>query len=226
MKFFNWLCCLGALMINVVIGETMEEKWSRDGLTLLHVMDRTDPNAEPFLGKLWQDYKTGFSNGTSGEFWLGLDKMHDLTKNGSWLLIMEIKYERAKQFGSWSVKSSKLTGQWGKGVWDKFSVGSEAENYKLSIGDSISMSNLGSEDAWEFHRNMQFSAPDRDNDKSTSRRGCAANFRGGWWMNKCFHVCLTCRRTLMGNWHRIVEGEKKQLEIPSISVMWIKKVGE
>ena len=65
----------------------------------------------------WDDYKRGFGN-LSGEFWLGLDKIHRLTKEGSRLRV---------DLEDWS-------GNTAYAKYDSFAVGDEASKYKLSLG--------------------------------------------------------------------------------------------
>ena len=73
----------------------------------------------------------------------------------------------------------------GKTFWaayDRFSVGPESGNYKLSVGDY----NRGSTvpDMMAYHNGMMFSTYDRDNDKNSGE--CARSWKGGWWYNNCF----------------------------------------
>ncbi|CAB3988571.1 Hypothetical predicted protein [Paramuricea clavata] len=67
----------------------------------------------------WSDYKVGFGN-LSGEFWLGLDKIHRLTKSNQMVLIIDMM-----DFGGSNVYAK----------YQSFSVASESDNYRLNIGD-------------------------------------------------------------------------------------------
>ena len=69
----------------------------------------------------WDDYKQGFGNLT-GEFWLGLDKIHRLTKEHSML----------------RVDLEDTSGKTAYAEYDLFAVGDEANKYKLSIGGTYS----------------------------------------------------------------------------------------
>ncbi len=66
----------------------------------------------------WYDYKNGFGNLT-GEFWLGLDKIHRLSSSENVLRvdILTFGYEEAYA------------------VYESFSVGSESEGYILNFGN-------------------------------------------------------------------------------------------
>ena len=70
----------------------------------------------------WSDYKVGFGN-LSGEFWLGLDKIHRLTKSNQMVLIIDMM-----DFGGSNVYAK----------YQSFSVASESDNYRLNIGDYYS----------------------------------------------------------------------------------------
>ena len=43
-------------------------------------------------------------------------------------------------------------------------------------------------DSLEFHRNMQFSTKDVDNDRTNDN--CAKRYLGAWWYNDCHRVSL------------------------------------
>ena len=65
----------------------------------------------------WDDYKRGFGN-LNGEFWLGLDTIHRLTKERSRL----------------HVDLEDTTGKTAYAEYDFFGVASERSKYKLSLG--------------------------------------------------------------------------------------------
>ena len=65
----------------------------------------------------WDDYKRGFGN-LNGEFWLGLDKIHRLTKERSRL----------------RVDLEDINGNTAYAEYDFFGVASERSKYKLSLG--------------------------------------------------------------------------------------------
>ena len=65
----------------------------------------------------WIDYKNGFGN-LNGEFWLGLDKIHHLTKTKNKL----------------RVDLMDTTGSTAYAEYNMFSVSSERTKYKLSLG--------------------------------------------------------------------------------------------
>ena len=79
---------------------------------------RQDGSQNFFLG--WSDHKAGFGNLTVGEFRLGLDKIHRLTKSGLNVLRVDLMdfndTERYAKYGT-------------------FSVANESDKYRLTIGD-------------------------------------------------------------------------------------------
>ena len=66
----------------------------------------------------WGDYKRGFGN-LNGEFWLGLDKINRLTKEGKHNLRVEL---------------TDTQGQTDHADYDMFAVASERVKYRLSLG--------------------------------------------------------------------------------------------
>ena len=67
--------------------------------------------------RVWRHYKQGFGN-LSGEFWLGLNKVHRLTK------------ERSKL----RVELEDFNGQTAYAEYDLFGVADEGNKYRLTLG--------------------------------------------------------------------------------------------
>ena len=67
----------------------------------------------------WTDYKQGFGN-LSGEFWLGLDKIHRLTSQTNNKLRVELE---------------DFDGNTSYAEYDTFAVADETDNYTLSVGN-------------------------------------------------------------------------------------------
>ena len=76
---------------------------------------RLDGSVDFYRG--WDDYKRGFGN-LNGEFWLGLDKIHRLTKERSRL----------------RVDLEDVNGNTAYADYNFFGVASERSKYKLSLG--------------------------------------------------------------------------------------------
>ncbi|XP_076825109.1 fibroleukin-like [Clavelina lepadiformis] len=124
----------------------------------------------------WDEYKSGFGN-LSGEFWLGLNKIHSLTYGRLCKLRIEL----------WDFTDIQAYAQ-----YSLFFIEDESTNYRLHVsgysgtaGDSLS---AGS----HVHDLQEFSSPDRDNDKHNDRH-CSTYYNeglGGWWFNACFSSAL------------------------------------
>ncbi|XP_050092486.1 fibrinogen-like protein A [Anopheles aquasalis] len=120
--------------------------------------------------RTWDQYREGFGD-LNGEFWLGLEKMHQITSSRNHELIVEIQ---------------DFSGDYGHACYNGFRIGSESEQYSLktlgaysgTAGDSMTGTNKG----------MKFSTKDRENDVSVN--DCARNFHGAWWYNGCTYANL------------------------------------
>ncbi|XP_023163033.2 ficolin-1-like [Drosophila hydei] len=128
----------------------------------LVILRREDGSLNFF--RYWNDYKNGFGN-VSGEFFIGLDKLHLLTKERNQELLISMEdFKGNKRYAKYT----------------QFSVGSEQNLYALQTlgeysgdaGDSLSP-----------HLGQKFTARDRDNDNYS--RNCAELYTGGWWYDKC-----------------------------------------
>ena len=77
---------------------------------------RVDASVDFYRG--WKDYKFGFGD-LSGNFWLGLDKIHRLTKSGQKVLRVDLTdFYNTEAYAK----------------YERFSVASESGSYALSIG--------------------------------------------------------------------------------------------
>jgi hypothetical protein len=68
----------------------------------------------------WSDYKVGFGNLT-GEFWLGLDKIHRLTTSTT---------QKFLRVDMWDFDGTHAYAK-----YNNFSVASESDSYKLIVGN-------------------------------------------------------------------------------------------
>ena len=120
--------------------------------------------------RYWTDYQQGFGI-LSGEFWLGLDKIHRLTPTATQLRIDMQDFEGLSCYAQYS----------------SFSVGDSVSQYTLSVsgysgtaGDSLATAPIGP----NGHNGQQFSTRDQDNDVN-SNENCAQQFKGAWWYAAC-----------------------------------------
>ncbi|NXJ73688.1 TENN protein, partial [Trogon melanurus] len=121
-------------------------------------------NGEVDFYKRWKNYVEGFGDPT-GEFWLGLDKLHNLTSSS--LISYELRVDL--RTASESVYA----------VYDFFQVASSRDRYRLSVGNY--RGNAG--DAMTYHNGWKFTTWDRDNDVALSN--CALTHHGAWWYKNC-----------------------------------------
>ena len=128
---------------------------------------RQDGSQDFYLG--WDKYKVGFGQLT-GEFWLGLDKIHRLTASRPVGLRVEME--------DWS--GGRVYAKYGS-----FDVGDEESRYKLSV-DSYSGS--AGDSLTKAQNGMAFSTKDRDHDRFY--RSCAELYQGAWWYKWCAQSSL------------------------------------
>ncbi|XP_052056581.1 tenascin-N isoform X2 [Apodemus sylvaticus] len=114
--------------------------------------------------KRWRSYVEGFGDPMK-EFWLGLDKLHNLTTGTT------TRYEVRADLQT--VNESAYA------VYDFFQVASNKERYKLSVGKYRGTAG----DALTYHNGWKFTTFDRDNDIALSN--CALTHHGGWWYKNC-----------------------------------------
>ncbi|XP_049297123.1 ficolin-1-like [Anopheles funestus] len=120
----------------------------------------------------WQEYKNGFGN-LDGEFWLGLDRIHQLTVSRPHELVVLLE-----DFDGYKIYAK----------YDQFEIGDENEKYVLKKLRNYS----GSDGNFFYHdRGMKFSTFDADNDASS--RNCADTLNGAWWFRDCGYSNLNGR---------------------------------
>ncbi|XP_062592314.1 uncharacterized protein LOC134253749 [Saccostrea cucullata] len=127
--------------------------------------------------RVWSEYKHGFGE-PEGNHWIGNDVIHQLTKGRNSSLYVSITL----------VSGSRLYA-----LYDRFSVSTEADKYKLflegylegTLGDSMVDTGYAGKDL----SGVYFSTPDRDYDRFL-RGSCAGICKGGWWFNNCYKVFL------------------------------------
>ncbi|XP_034434002.1 fibrinogen-like 2a isoform X2 [Hippoglossus hippoglossus] len=131
-------------------------------------------NGSVSFNQTWAEYKKGFGN-IRGEFWLGNDFMHLLTKAKDMILRIELEdFEGVREYAK----------------FDQFYVANEFLRYRLSIsGYSGTAGNAISLNKHFNHDQKFFSTPDRDNDMYPSGN-CGAYYSSGWWFDACMSANL------------------------------------
>ncbi|XP_061619990.1 fibrinogen beta chain [Phyllopteryx taeniolatus] len=163
---------------------------SRNGGWLL-IQNRLDGSVD--FGRRWDEYRRGFGNialdvgkghcETPGEYWLGNERISQLTKMGTTELLIEMQ--------DWT--GAKVYAQ-----YRQFTVQSESSNYVLAVSDySGNAGNCLLDGALELfgenrtmtkHHGAMFSTSDRDNDNwrpGDPSKQCSRDDGGGWWYNHC-----------------------------------------
>ncbi|XP_055529461.1 angiopoietin-related protein 6-like [Wyeomyia smithii] len=125
------------------------------GWTVIH---RRYDNSVRF-DRTWAEYKNGFGD-LRREFWLGLEKMHQITRIGDHELLIIAK----------TINGTARTGR-----FDRFGVENEYARYRLQVGRKIG-GNLS--DQLSLHDGKEFST--QDNDRSANK---CAHFNGWWYVN-------------------------------------------
>ena len=125
---------------------------------------RKDGSVDFYRG--WNDYVKGFGN-PDGEYWLGLEKIHRLTKASSVLRVDMTSYSKGSRYAKYTFKVGNAA--------SKYTL--QATSYSGNAGNSLG-----------YHNGMKFSTKDNDNDKTSSN--CAASYKGGWWFNGCAYSNL------------------------------------
>ena len=143
---------------------------------------RQDGSVDFYRG--WIDYEMGFGE-LDNEFWLGLSKIHRLTKIDSSLRVDLEDFDQNTRYAH----------------YDTFSVGDVSTEYTLTIeGYSGTAGDCTTNNR---HKNMKFSTKDNDNDIVSGN--CAILYVGGWWYDRC-HRCNLNGKYLGGTHRSYADG--------------------
>ena len=132
------------------------------------VFQRRQDGSQDFY-RYWDDYKHGFGTLT-GEFWLGLSKIHYLTNSA---VRSELRVDLRNTNGNTAYAKYR-----------NFGVGDSVTNYTLTV---VGYTGTTGDGLITAHNGLQFTTRDRDNDKFNGGN-CARynNYNGGWWYRVCF----------------------------------------
>ncbi|XP_049457388.1 mucin-17 isoform X1 [Epinephelus fuscoguttatus] len=128
------------------------------------VFQRRKDGSENFF-RGWKDYTKGFGS-LSGEFWLGLEALHNLTAMTRMILRVDLQDKNDAVYAKYST----------------FEVAKR--NYKLTVGGYSGTAG----DSLSYHNQRIFSTKDRDLAPFITR--CAMSYRGGWWYKNCHEANL------------------------------------
>jgi len=129
-------------------------------------------NGVRFFDKTWSEFRSEFG-AITGNYWIGNDRLHELTKNGDYYLWVDI------------ISNDNL--YWAE--YKKFIVAGPEDGYRLTIGEY--RGNAG--DGLYYVDGMKFTTKDQDNDKRTTQN-CADVTKGGFWYNDCAYAPLNGER--------------------------------
>uniref|UniRef100_A0A1I8HRJ5 Fibrinogen C-terminal domain-containing protein n=1 Tax=Macrostomum lignano TaxID=282301 RepID=A0A1I8HRJ5_9PLAT len=108
----------------------------------------------------WTQYQSEFGEGPDGNYWIGLNALHEIT-----------------QHGSHKPGTGLSTGL----KYSSFSVGPESDNYRLSVSGFSGSAGIG--DCFSALNGQQFTTKDADHD--THSGNCAVIYHGAWWFTAC-----------------------------------------
>ncbi|XP_039446736.1 fibrinogen-like protein A [Culex pipiens pallens] len=165
---------------NIVDPVTVFCEMQRFGGGWLVFQQRFDGSVDFYRG--WNEYKAGFGS-VGQEFWLGLEAIHQITKQGTYEMIVELE---------------DFKGNYSYARYSEFAVGSEAEKYALQKLGSCSGT---AGDYLSYHKGMKFTTRDSDNDEHSAN--CAVNFHGAWWYNGCHRSNLNGEHSKENNYKTI-----------------------
>ncbi|XP_065698447.2 angiopoietin-related protein 3 isoform X1 [Patagioenas fasciata] len=125
------------------------------------IQNRVDGSLD--FNQTWDAYVNGFGD-LNEEFWLGLNKTYSITKQGDYILRIELQdWKDNKRFIEYA-----------------FSLGGLETNYTLQLSRiSGSIPN-----ALPEQTELRFSTADRDLD-TINDFNCPENYLGGWWHSEC-----------------------------------------
>ncbi|XP_063846648.1 microfibril-associated glycoprotein 4-like isoform X2 [Scylla paramamosain] len=122
---------------------------------------RTSDAVRQDFYRTWVEYQLGFGD-LEGEFWLGLDLLHQLTSTTLQQLRIDLDDYEGEH-------------RWAK--YGFFHVGAPETKFRLSVGSG------DARDGLSMKSGSSFSTHDADNDKWTDN--CAKKFRGAYWYTNC-----------------------------------------
>ncbi|XP_078114831.1 angiopoietin-related protein 4-like [Sander vitreus] len=141
---------------NVLCEMTKEGGWT--------VIQKRHDGSQNF-NQLWESYKKGFGN-LNGEFWLGLENMHSLSKQGQYVLQVEL---------------SDWAGEQQQEARYRLQLDGEEKTFALHLESS---SGVQEKILTTGESGLPFSTVDRDNDLAADVN-CAELLSGGWWFSSC-----------------------------------------
>ena len=130
---------------------------------------REDGSVDFYLN--WADYVHGFGN-ASGEYWLGLSKLHRLA-NGS--VSTQLRVDLRDQSGIDAYAK-----------YSTFYIGGSTTDYTLHVSGYSGTAG----DSLAYHNQQKFSTKDDDNDQYSGSCADSSFASGAWWYQSCYYSNL------------------------------------
>ncbi|XP_071790749.1 angiopoietin-4-like [Asterias amurensis] len=120
----------------------------------------------------WDEYKKGFGDLSTGSFWLGNEKVRQLTEDQDTKWEIQVK-----------VRNSSTTHR----RWRSYKLGNfrlSGENYTIQVDGSMDCENGKQSGAILSANGKPFTTYDKDNDGDEGIN-CVDRSQGGWWFDGC-----------------------------------------
>ncbi|XP_034117730.2 angiopoietin-related protein 1-like [Drosophila albomicans] len=151
-------------VVNIENGQSFKIPCNSDESNLVWsvIERRLDQSLD--LDRRWIEYREGFGD-FQKEFFIGLEKLHLMTKQQPHQLLIRLRVGREMKFAKYS----------------HFEIAGEDENYAIrSLGEFSGDAGDGMRES----EGKSFSTFDRDNDLHF-KSNCAQVSKGGWWFDDC-----------------------------------------
>ena len=159
----------------------------------------------------WTEYRNGFGDPMTGEYWFGLEKIYQLTSSASYRLRIELQ--------------TLVEGFWFSTEYYSFLIDNESKKYALHVsgycgdaGNGLAFTTV----ATSNQNGAKFSTTDSDNDNYSGN--CVTVVNGGaFWWNSCGYCCLTTPYlTQYYYWHPLTDIQVSSSDQLKASRMMIK----
>ena len=121
------------------------------------------------FARTWNEYKEGFGTIQQKNFWIGLERIHNLTDSGLYGLQVDVKENDGV------IRTVN---------YDSFRISDEYDKYRLYIS-GFKPGTSGLADRLADHNNLPFTTKDSDNDGD--KNNCAHYYgNAGWWYGSCY----------------------------------------
>ncbi|XP_061399115.1 angiopoietin-related protein 6-like [Musca vetustissima] len=128
-------------------------------------IQRRQDGTEDFY-RNWTEYRMGFGTSERGEFFMGLEKLHQLTSEKPHELLIILKdWENDTRYAHYN--NFRISGEEGK-----YAI-IELGDYSGTAGDGM-----------DYYMGQKFSTFDSDNDED-DETNCAELYKSAWWFKTC-----------------------------------------